>query len=171
MKEHDATISTLINATSNPLILIDGQGVIRAVNDAMAKKAEKPPEQLVGSPFTDLFTGECISKRLAEAVQQAESGQGSRFEEDHKGAVYDHLIIPIPGSHGSVQSIAVFCNDITPLKVAETQLKAANDQLVVEQNRLAPLITALDSMDDLVIITGPSGAISYVNKAFENKTG
>ena len=172
LKEHDVTISTLINATSNPLILIDGQGYIRAVNDALGKTAGKPPEQLIGLPFMSLLTEGCISKRLVEAIQQAQSGKGnSRFEEEHKGVVYDHLVIPIPGSHNSVQSIAVFCNDITPLKDAERQLMAANEELVVERNRLASLTTALDNMDDLVIITNPFGAISYVNKAFETKTG
>ncbi len=65
----------------------------------------------------------------------------------------------------------MFCNDITPLKDAERQLKATNEELVAEHNRLASLTTALDNMDDLVIITNPFGAISYVNKAFETKTG
>jgi len=171
LKEHDATINTLINATSNPFILIDGQGIIRAVNDAVAKKAGKLPEQLIGTPFTDLLDGECITMRLAEAVQQAESGRGSRFEEEHKGAVYDHSVIPIPDSRGAVQSVAVFCTDITHLKVAETQLRAANNQLVAERNRLAALTAALDSMDDPVIITDPLGAIAYVNDEFTAKFG
>jgi PAS domain S-box-containing protein len=51
------------------------------------------------------------------------------------------------------------------------QLKATNDQLVAEQNRLATLTAALDSMDDPVIITDATGTIAYVNGAFKTRFG
>jgi PAS domain S-box-containing protein len=171
LKEHDATINTLINATSNPLILVDRQGLIRALNDAGAKKAGKLPEQIIGTPFMDLLSGGYITTRLAEAVQQAASGKISRFEEDYKGAVFDHSVIPISGPNGTTQSIAVFFTDITILKTAEIQLKAVNDQLVAERDQLATLTAALDSMDDPVVITDPMGTITYVNGAFTTMFG
>jgi PAS domain S-box-containing protein len=171
LKDHDATINSLINATSSPLILIDRQGIIRGLNAAMAKRAGKLPEQLTGTPFMDLLSGGSITKRLADAVQQAASGRGSRFEEDQNGALYDNSVIQIPDSRGEVQSVAIFCTDITYLKNAEVQLKAANDQLVAEQNRLVTLTAALDSMDDPVIITDATGTIAYVNGAFKTRFG
>jgi PAS domain S-box-containing protein len=171
LKEHDATISTLINASSNALILIDRQGLIRAVNDTVAQKAGKTPEQLKGSPFMDLPPGEFITPRLTEAVQQAESGKKDRFEEESKGAVYENSIIPITDFRGSVQSVAVICTDITHVKLAEKHLKTINDQLVAERNRLAILTAALDSMDDPVIITDAIGTITYVNGAFNTRFG
>jgi PAS domain S-box-containing protein len=118
LKDHDATINSLINATSSPLILIDRQGIIRGLNAAMAKRAGKLPEQLTGTPFMDLLSGGSITKRLADAVQQASSGRGSRFEEDQNGALYDNSVIQIPDSRGEVQSVAIFCTDITYLKNA-----------------------------------------------------
>lgn len=171
LKEHDAMINTLINATSNPLILINRLGLIRAVNDAGAKKAGKLPEELIGTAFMGLLVGGYITRRLADAVQQAASGKGSRFEEEYKGAMFDHSVIPIPGSQGTVQSIAVFLTDITILKAADIQLKATNDQLVAERNRLTALTAALDSMDDPVIITDMAGNISYVNAVFKTRFG
>lgn len=171
LKEHDSTINTLINATSNPLILINGQGLISGLNAAMAKTVGKLPEQLIGTPFMNLLDGDGISTRLAEAVQFAASGKQSRFEEEHKVTFYDQSVIPIINSHGSVQSIAVFCTDITYLKVADRQLKATNEQLVTERNRLAALTAALDSMDDVVIITDSAGIITYVNGVFKTRFG
>ena len=169
--ERDALIQALINATENPLVLIDTSGKIQMANKAMAVRAERIPEELIGKPFMDLLPGGGITLHLAEAVQQASNGKGSRFEEEHKGAVYDQSVIPIPGHHGTMQSIAVFCTDITYLKDAAAQLKAANNQLVKEQDRLCTLTAALDSMDDPVIITDPMGAISYVNDEFTSKFG
>ena len=49
LKEHDATISTLINATSNLLILIDTQGIIKGLNDALVKKAGKTVDAARGN--------------------------------------------------------------------------------------------------------------------------
>jgi len=169
LKDHDATINTLINATSNPLILIDRQGLIRAVNNEVAKTAGKTPGQLTGTPFMDLVPGGYITTRLREAVQQAASGKESRFEEEQKGTVYDNAIIPVRDSRGAVQSVAIFCTNITFLKGAEQQLKAANDQLVAERNRLTALTAALDSMDDPVIVTNHRGMITYVNAAFNTR--
>jgi PAS domain S-box-containing protein len=171
LKEHDATINTLINATSNPLILIDRQGIIKAVNEEVAKKAGKTPEQLRGTPFMELLPGGYITASLIEAVQQAASGKVSRFEEEQNGVVYDNAIIPVLDSHGAVQSVAIFCTDITLLKGAEMQLKAANDQLIAERNRLSVLTAALDSMDDPVIITNPTGTITYVDDVFTKRFG
>jgi two-component system, response regulator PdtaR len=171
LKDHDAMINTLINATSSPLILIDRQGIVRGLNAAMAKRAGKLPEQLTGTSFMDLLSGGSITKRLADAVQKAASGRESRFEEELKGALYDNSVIPVPDSRGEVQSVAIFCTDITYLKNAEVQLKAANDQLVAEGNRLATLTAALDSMDDPVIITDATGIIAYVNGAFKTRFG
>ncbi|MFA4848839.1 MAG: response regulator [Methanoregula sp.] len=171
LKEHDATINILINATSNPLILINGQGLIRELNAAMAKTVGKLHEQLLGTPFMDLHHGDSISARLAEAVQLAASGKQSRFEEEHHGAFYDQSVIPVLNSRGSVQSIAVFCTDITYIKAAETKLKAANEQLIAERSRLATLNAALDSMDDVVIITDSAGIITYVNGVFTKRFG
>jgi PAS domain S-box-containing protein len=51
------------------------------------------------------------------------------------------------------------------------QLKAANDQLIAERNRLSVLTAALDSMDDPVIITNPTGTITYVNDVFTKRFG
>ena len=171
IREYDTTIRTLINATPNPLILMNHQGLITAVNEAGAKQAGKVPEQLTGTPFMDLLTAGSITPHLAEAVQLAGSGTGSRFEDEYNGVMYDHSVIPILGSHREVKSIAVYFNDITMLKVAGMQLKAANDQLVAEQNRLAGLTAALDSMDDPVIITDSTGKITYVNAAFSTRFG
>jgi PAS domain S-box-containing protein len=171
LKEHDATINTLINANPNPFILVDRQGLIRAVNEAVATMAGTVPGKLTGSAFMTLLPGGYVTQRVADAVRLAGSGTGSRFEEESRGISYDNSIVPITDSHGLVQSIAIFCTDITHVKVAELQLKAANEQLVQERNRLAILTAALDSMDDPVIITDAVGTITYVNGAFITRFG
>lgn len=169
LKENSETIQLLLNVTDNPIILIDREGLIKGLNEAMGRKAGKLPEDLVGTPFVDLIPGDGISTRLADAVRQAVSGKRGRFEEENQGVVYEHVIIPVLSSHGAVESIAIYSSDITYLKSAEIKTKEAYEELMVEKNRLAILIAALDSMDDPVIITSQAGMITYVNRAFINR--
>ena len=171
LKERDDTIRTLLNATDNPSLLLDVQGTIIALNEAMAKKAGKSPKQLNETPFLDLLPGGGITVRLAEAVRQAGFGKPVQFEEESGSAWYDTAVIPVSDSRGTVRSIAVYCTDISPRKAAETAQKTLNEQLTAEKNRLATLTAALDSMDDPVVVTSPFGAISYVNEAFGKKIG
>ena len=84
---------------------------------------------------------------------------------------YDSAVIPIADSQGIVRSIAVYCTDISHRKTSEIALKSLNGQLIAEQNRLAMLNAALDSMDDPVIITDSAGIITYVNGAFKTRFG
>ena len=171
LKERDDTIRTLLNATDNLSLLLDAQGTIMALNDAMAKQAGKSPEQLIDTPFSNLPPGGCITARLTGSVQQAGFGKPLQFEEETSGVWYDNSIIPVSDSRGIVRLIAVYCTDISARKTAEITQKSLNEQLLAEKNRLAMFMAALDSMDDLVIITSAFGDIMYVNGAFEKKIG
>ncbi|MDP3103750.1 MAG: response regulator [Candidatus Methanoperedens sp.] len=51
------------------------------------------------------------------------------------------------------------------------RVKQFHDNLVEERQRLLIFSSALDSMDDCVIITNMSGDIKYANPAFEKKYG
>ena len=171
LKEYDNTIRTLLNATDNPSLLLDAQATIMALNEAMAKRARNITGNLIGKPFFDLLTHQSISVPLAEAVRQAGPGKIIRFEEEFGDVWYDNAVIPVIDSRGIMRSIAVYCTDISHRKTAETALKTLNDQLVAEQNRLATVTAALDSMDDPVIITDAMGTITYVNAAFVTRFG
>jgi len=171
LKEHTDTIRTLLNATENPSLLLDAHATIMALNEAMAKRAEDTIEHLIGKPFFDLVSRQFISAPLTEAVRQAGLGKTIRVDEHFGNVWYDSSVIPVADSHGVVRSIAVYCTDISHRKTAEIALKTVNDQLVAEQNRLATVTAALDSMDDPVIITDAMGTITYVNAAFITRFG
>jgi len=171
LKLRDETITTLLNATDNPALLLDVTGTILALNDAMAQKAGKMPEQLIGTSYLDLLPGGGITVRLSGAIQQAALGKRVKFEEESKRVWYHNTVIPVSDSSGTVQSIAVNCTDITFKKAAENVEKSLNVQLAAERNRLATRTTALDSINDPVIVTDTLGEISYANNAFLKMIG
>lgn len=171
LKERDETIRKLLNATDNPSLLLDVHGTIMALNDAMAKRAQDTAEHLIGTQFFDLLTRKLISLSLAEEVRQAGLGKTGRVEENFGEVWYDSAVVPIADSQGIVQSIAVYCTDISHRKAAEIIQKTLSDQLKSERTRLAALTAALDNMDDPVIITDSMGNITYVNGVFVTRFG
>ena len=171
LRERDDTIRTLLNATDNPSLLLDEHATIMALNEAMEKRAQDTAGNLIGKSFFELLTRQSISAPLAEAVRQAGAGKTARVEEHVGNIWYDSAAIPIADSEGIIQSIAVYCTDISHRKDAEIALKSLNDQLVAERIRLATLDAALDSMDDPVIITDSAGIITYVNESFKTRFG
>ena len=171
LKLRDETITTLLNATDNPALLLDVAGTIIALNDAMTKRAGKMPEQLIGTSYLDLLPGGGITMRLSGAIQQAVLGKQVKFEEESQRVWYNNAVIPVSDSSGTVRSIAVYCTDISFRKAAENVQKSLNVQLAAERNRLATRTAALDSINDPVIVTNTSGVISYANNAFLKMIG
>ncbi len=67
--------------------------------------------------------------------------------------------------------VAVFCNDITVRKHAENEVKLVNQKLEKEKEQLLIYSSALNTMDDIVVITDAMGNMEYVNSAFTKKLG
>jgi PAS domain S-box-containing protein len=171
LKKQEQTIIALLNATTDALFIIDRDGTILALNNTLAKRAGKPINEIVKTSFFELIPGGVISTRLAEEVQAGMGGKSNRFEEEHGGRWYDNNIYPIADSTGTVTMIAVFSNDITVRKQAEMEVLDANKNLQKERENLLVMSSAIDTMDDIVIITDGMGNIEYVNTAFTKKIG
>jgi PAS domain S-box-containing protein len=171
LKVRDETIRTLLDRIDNPALLLDVKGTIIALNEAMTKRVGIMPEHLLGTSYLDLIPEGGITVRLSGAIQQARLGKQATFEEEFKNVWYNNTILPISDSHGTVQSIAVYCTDITFKKASGIVQKTLNEQLAFERTHLALRTAALDSINNPIIITGSGGAISYANDAFLKMIG
>lgn len=131
--EANALIRALVNATANPLFLIDTSGTILMANEAMAGRAVRDIEQLQGMHIHQLLESGVITEQLETAVLTALEGTAVRFEESFQDSWYDNLCIPVKVTSGRVLKAAVFCNDITFLKKTEDQLRTLNERLIGER--------------------------------------
>jgi PAS domain S-box-containing protein len=171
LKRQEQTIVALLNATTDALFIIDHTGAILALNETLAKRAGKRITDLVGTPFLELIPAGAISVLLAEKIREGLSGRSLRFEEEITGKWFDNNIYPIAESSGNVMMVAIFSNDITIRKQIEGQILEANKSLKKERENLLVMSSAIDTMDDIVIITDAVGNIEYVNSAFSKKIG
>lgn len=169
LRDSDQTIRALLNATTDALMLVDSDGNFLALNDMMAQRIGRPSSGLLHTPITDLLaTGE-VSPDLVEKIGIARAGKPVHLEETVKDRYYDTYVYPIASETGEVVKIAVFSHDITDWKTAKEELAAANRNLLAEKQNLLIYTSAIDAMDDIVVITDGVGAIKYVNPAFEKK--
>jgi PAS domain S-box-containing protein len=171
MKKQEQTIVALLNATTDALFIIDREGNILALNETLAKRAGKRISELVKTSFFELIPSGAISTRLAEEIRAGMGGKASRFEEEAAGKWFDNNIYPISDSTGTVMMIAVFSNDITARKRVEMEVLEANRSLQKERENLLVMSSAIDTMDDIVVITDAVGNIEYINTAFTKKLG
>jgi len=161
LKEHDATISTLINATSNLFILIDTQGTIRAANDALVKKANKTVDQLVGTTLYDLVSLGILSPKMAGWNQTQIQTHSIQFEEEFKGNWFDVGVHPICTPLGNVVKYAVHIHDITNSKKIEKQL-FSNEEF---------FRTLLEDTADVIIIMNKDGTFRYESPSLNHIAG
>ncbi len=171
LRQSEATIRGLLNATKDETVLVDNDGKILALNNAFAASAGKPVAELVNTVLYELIKTGALSMKTADEMQKKGEGSPISFEEELRDRWLDTTVYSINDSNGVRQQVAIFRHDITGIKQAESQLKAANEQLVTEKERLSLYAAALDNMRDCAFITASMGEILYVNATAEKKFG
>lgn len=155
---------SLIEASLDPMATISVEGRILDVNAAVEGVIGRSREELVGTAFSHYFTNPAEARSVYE--QAFAEGQvssrpltlrsacGSPIEMLFNATVYHD-------ERGEVAGVLTVARDITEIKRAEDQLRAAS-------HYARSLLEA--SLDPLVTIS-PAGKIMEVNRATERATG
>ncbi len=128
-RANERRLEALLNSATEPIMLLDPQGVILTLNQAMAQRIGKPAAELLGAfapGFLDTALGQ---SRLAHLKAVIRSGQPLRFEDEKQGHYFDNNLYPVVEENGRVVAVAVFSSDITDRKQAELKLQQANADL------------------------------------------
>jgi PAS domain S-box-containing protein len=152
---------TLLIATNDMAHLIDEEGMIIDVNDAMAAALRESKDKLIGTCVYDRYPGEKaeIRKQLVKGVI-AEQKQ-LRFLDEQNDKVYESSISPIVTAKGERQQVVVFARDVTARLLAESQVRKA-----AEEWR-----TTFDAMTDSIAIIDSNCKLIRVNNAFARTVG
>ena len=130
---HEKLSTRLLNATTDSAVLMDSTGTILSMNAAFARKLKITAEHAKGKRLYDLLTPQ-VRKLLKEQVAHAiRRGKRILFEEDQGGVIYSHVIYPIVNSMGEIDTIALYSQNITPLKNVEKRVRDLTAELVVAQ--------------------------------------
>ena len=130
LRERDAMLSALINATTESALLIDANGKILTANETVAKRYGTSQSDFIGQFLFDLLTlrGAEVRKKHIDYVM--ESGNPVRYEENRGNIILDTSIYPIFNGEGKVIQLAIYATDITKKKKAEDEITEMNNKLI-----------------------------------------
>jgi PAS domain S-box-containing protein len=123
LRESRATARGLLDATQESLLLLDGEGIIIAVNQTAARRLYRRPEELVGTNRFDLLPQNLRASRKAHFNIVLQTGNPADFEDVRDGMVFHQLYYPVQDKTGAIIGVAIFAQDITERKHMEEDLK------------------------------------------------
>ncbi|ABZ85059.1 sigma-54 dependent transcriptional regulator [Heliomicrobium modesticaldum Ice1] len=147
----------IINASHNPIIATDHEGLVRVFNKAASRAFGKETRDVIGMPF-EAVVPKC---RLRETIQTGQPLTGLRFS--YQERVFLVNLTPILRKQQLVGAVAIF-QDMTEL-----------ESVVEELNRVKELKGTLEAIleaaYDGIIVVNAEGIITMVNQACCNFLG
>lgn len=154
VREQAEIIRVLLNETRDLHFLIDRDGSFIAVNEALAKRAGRGVDELIGSAVSEMVESGYLSPTMAGKTLPPIMNYSLKYEEEFAGSWYDIGIHPIFDPDGTVRKYAVHIHDTSKMKVMEERLRKYSDMLM---KRLFPgksieevSLDDLGDLDDLV---------------------
>jgi PAS domain S-box-containing protein len=148
--QSEAKASTLMNVSSDVIMLLDLEDHILDANQAMAKRIEKPMHEVIGKYVWDFVPSEVAKSRKEHHDHVRETGESQRYEDQRAGRWHDNFVHPIKRADGTIIQLAVFSRDITDRKQLEEALQESVDKYQVLLNVPADLI-ALHDLDGTIL--------------------
>ena len=157
LRESEAVIRALLDASTEIAVLMDTEGAILAINQVGASRLGRSPEELLGVNLRELLSPEVLGPRLAAMEESRRTKACLHLRDSDRGRHYDSHICPVFDSRGEVSRIAVFARDITRELAAEQEVRKLSQAVVHSPS--------------LILITDAAGTIEYVNPKFTQVTG
>lgn len=158
MSERDEIITRLfswvsiINASYNPIIAIDHEGVVRVYNKAASRVFGINVREALGSPIEQIAP----QVGLRQIVQTGEAMTGLRYSFNRRTFVLN--LTPIIRKDYMIGAVAIF-QDVT-------EIESIADELNRVKELKGTLETILEAAYDGIIVVNSDGIITMVNKAW-----
>jgi len=150
----DEVMQPLLDAVPTPVLLVDGEGCVRIVNQAFRKHAPAPPGSLAGRPIEEIFTLEFDRKSLGLEADRPAAIRHVRFkgrpEIELSGARYEFHHPSLPRGWFLVISPAAPTGD-------SASLNARLQNEISQKEKFAALLTVshavMNSLDLNTVFT------------------
>lgn len=120
-------LQAFFDALSEPALLIDEHGILRAANRALARSLGVESEALIGEPALERLPGKYFGQH-ARRVDAALLGQRVVFDELCDGRRLRHQLEPVLDDAGRVVGVAVFATDISSVAAARPSMQPGEAQ-------------------------------------------
>lgn len=149
--------STILNALSSPVFLVNCEGYVLAHNEVFARLWGHDRENLIGCHLRQVMPESTFETGKQHAMPLFENGAGDSYRWVVEGRTYDVNVFPVRDAQGNVPSITVLALDVTE------KLRDEEERVLLE--------AAINSAAESILVTDTNGVLEYVNPAFEELSG
>jgi len=123
-----ARLQTLLNATEDPILLVDGSGTIIDGNRTAARMLGPGSRRLAGRSIFDVPSDEpgLVEKAMVDDVWQ--SGRPKQWETFREGKFFELKLHPVFDGEGVMRAVAVYAHDVTEARVMEAALRQTEEK-------------------------------------------
>ena len=157
----EETTRVLLNETEEMHFLIDSDGKILVVNEALAKKAGIPVDKLAGTQIYDLVSSGILSSKMVGWNLAQNQTTSFQFKEELNGRWFNISVNPICNPSGKLVKYAVHIHDITKTKKIEEQL-LQNEEF---------FRTLLEDSADVIVILNADGTLRHESRSLNRVIG
>ena len=153
LRESSAAAQAILNAVTESVFLIDGEGKVITANETAARRLNKSLPDFIGQVAYDLVPKDVGINRKIRVQEALHTGKPVRFEDQRFGRWLENTIYPILAEDGQARYVVIYTVDITERRYSEINLRASEE-------RYRGLLA---SMDSAVAIVDAEGTFLYVN--------
>lgn len=162
IQKSEAAFKTIINASTDLVVLIDHRLFFVAANKAAAHAFNLTPADIGNRHITEMAPEEISGEQLKWINKVLTDGQYVQYEELHNGATLLNSIYPIINDLGQVVQLAIYRKDIT-------RQKEAHHAIVESEAKFRMLAERIE--DIFWIATPGTRRFVYLSPAFKTICG
>jgi PAS domain S-box-containing protein len=126
LRESEQRLSTILNASTDSIALIERDGTCVTINPAGATNLGVTVDELKDQCIYDFFPSAVAEKAIIDKVISL--GQSIRFEDNRAGIWSESHCHPVFNQNGEVIRVVVMARDITERKQAEEALRESEER-------------------------------------------
>lgn len=123
LRHSESFLRALINAISDPAVLLDLEGNVVLANEAFARYARMEIQNLVGQSSFSFVPPDQVRHRRAQLKEIIRSGKPQTIEESRPGHAFVVHLHPVFDEAERVAGVALVHHDVSRLRLAEETLK------------------------------------------------
>jgi len=125
VRESEEKALSMLNAITEPMMLVDTAGTVLAANSSATERFGKKADDLIEKPLSVLFLDHAHPQQEKDIYEVFKSGKPVRRETEYLDNIFDTHYYPVFDSRGFVTQVAVFGLDITEKRRLEARLQRA----------------------------------------------
>ncbi|SLM28055.1 putative Histidine kinase [Desulfamplus magnetovallimortis] len=161
LEKSQKMLESIIENSPALISIYDNNGRYQLANQSLADVIGIPPEKIIDHSFNDLLPQEISEQFMLRINEIFKTGKSSQFKDNiflnANSKDYITTLFPVQEENGNIKSAGAISIDVT--------------ENILIQEEILRLKSAIDQVQEGIIITDSNGIITFVNPGFEKITG